>query len=347
MADWTIRVAQLPIGFGTPYQHNIIVVMDPAGRAVYEINGGPVGANGDIVPFNDRRSPFAYLSGEFPVGAEKQPGGTKFYRPDLDQRVVFSGTEEEVRKRVQAADACIDAINSAREKYTLFTGPKAGRDAPATPTFNSNSVNASLLQCMSIPIDDPAITRQPGFENPILSQDQVQQIIKEQNPPAPPAGNVPIPRPRPDKRGDSGDGSYGLALARDRSPGSTMPQAGPGPAANAGLPQHVIDAGNYLRANGIEITPRSMYVASVLGPQRAVDLFNRTGSTSSDEVPPADAASGDQMRAWVRQLRLGPGAAPGPPTPAPQYPAAMAAEPPSDPSETAGAPAFAPAQPSA
>jgi hypothetical protein len=68
MADWTIRVAQLPIGFGTPYKHNIIVVMDPAGRAVYEINGGPVGADGKIIPLNDPRSPLAYL------GAGAAPG---------------------------------------------------------------------------------------------------------------------------------------------------------------------------------------------------------------------------------------------------------------------------------
>jgi hypothetical protein len=88
-----------------------------------------------------------------------------------------------------------------------------------------------------------------------------------------------------------------------------MPQTDSGPAADAGLPQHVIDAGNYLRANGFEITPRSMYVASVLGPQRAVDLFNRTGSTSSDEVPSADAATGRQVLSWVRALRLGPAAA--------------------------------------
>jgi hypothetical protein len=324
MADWTIRVAQLPIGFGTPYKHNIIVVMDPEGRAVHEINGGPVDANGKIVPFNDRRSPFAYLSGEFPIGAERLAGGTQFYRPDLDQRVVFSGTEDEVRKRVQAADACIGAINSAQEKYTLFTGPRGGRDAPATPTFNSNSVNASLLQCMGVPVDDPAITRQPGFENPILSQDQVQQILKEQNPSAPPAGTVPVPRPGPGKRGDNGNGSYGLALGGARLPGSTMPQAEPGPAADAGLPQHVVDTGNYLRANGIEITPRSMYVASVLGPQRAVDLFNRTGSTSSDEVPSADPATGDRMRAWVRQLRLAPAAAATPTDIAAAAPPALA-----------------------
>jgi hypothetical protein len=79
--------------------------------------------------------------------------------------------------------------------------------------------------------------------------------------------------------------------------------------AQPGLPQHVIDIGNHLRANGYEITPRTMYVSHVLGPQAAVDLFNRTGSTGSPAVPPADAATGDQMRAWVRALRLGPAAA--------------------------------------
>src|SRR5262249_54239294 len=151
------------------------------------INGGPVGADGRIVPFNDPRGPIAYLSGDFPVGAEKFPGGTRFYRPDLDQRVVFSGTEDEVRRRVQAAEACMEAIKAANQKYTLLTGPSGGRDAPSTPTFNSNSVNATLLQCMGIPVHDPAITSQPGFQTPILSQDQVQQIREQQNPTTPPA----------------------------------------------------------------------------------------------------------------------------------------------------------------
>lgn len=80
---------------------------------------------------------------------------------------------------------------------------------------------------------------------------------------------------------------------------------------NFGLPQHVIDAGNLLRANGYEITPRTMYLAHVLGPQAAVDLINRTKSTSSPAVPSPDAATGDQMRAWVRALRLGPAAQAG------------------------------------
>src|ERR1043166_7938568 len=81
-----------------------------------------------------------------------------------------------------------------------------------------------------------------------------------------------------------------------------------------GLPPHVVDAGNLLRANGYEITPRTMYLAHVLGPQGAVDLMKRTGSTGSPpEVPSPDAATGDRMRAWVRALRLGPAAAGGAP----------------------------------
>ena len=53
-----------------------------------------------------------------------------------------------------------------------------------------------------------------------------------------------------------------------------------------------------------------MYLTHVLGPQGAVDLMKRTGSTGAPpEVPSPDAATGDQMRAWVRALRLEPAAA--------------------------------------
>src|SRR5215471_12368057 len=172
MADWTIRIAQLPVApLGTRFNHNMIVVMDPSGKVVWEFNGGPVGPDGKIIPFGDSRMALAYTSGEFPVGAERH-FGPYFYRPGLNERVVFSGTPEQVLDRLQAADGCIKAINSAGEKYTLFTGPRGGRDDPSAPTFNSNSVNSSLLQCMRIPADDPVISRQQGFDNPILPQDQ-------------------------------------------------------------------------------------------------------------------------------------------------------------------------------
>jgi hypothetical protein len=127
------------------------------------------------------------------------------------------------------------------------------------------------------------------------------------------------------------------------------------PVISSGLPQHVIDAGSYLRANGIEITPRTMYVANVLGPRGAVDLFKRNGSTSSDAIPSPDPATGEQIRAWARQLRLGSAAPAGPPAapdfgafapPAPSAQAAWsdaAAPPAGDVSEDAGLPAYGPA----
>jgi hypothetical protein len=96
-----------------------------------------------------------------------------------------------------------------------------------------------------------------------------------------------------------------------KTPGQSLAYQQVAATAGPGLPQHVIDAGNLLRANGYQITPRTMYLAHVLGPQAAVDLINRTGSTSSPAVPSPDAATGDQMRAWVRALRLGPAAQAG------------------------------------
>ena len=267
MTDWTIRIAQLPVApLGSRFNHNMIVVMDPSGRVVWELNGGPVGPDGKIIPFDDPRMALAYTSGQFPVGAEKHLG-PYFYRPGLNERVVFSGTPEQVLERLQAADGCINAINWAGERYSLFTGPRGGRDDPSAPTFNSNSVNASLLQCMGIPAGDAAISRQQGFDNPILPQDQVREIIEQQKsstpptpaPGSPPAGDIPIPRPKPETRGDEWDKSNTLTftdLLPSASP--TMQQTGaPGPA-NPGLPQHVIDAGNLLRTNGYEITPRTM-----------------------------------------------------------------------------------------
>jgi type VI secretion system (T6SS) effector TldE1-like protein len=93
------------------------------------------------------------------------------------------------------------------------------------------------------------------------------------------------------------------------SPGATPQPLGSIPPPD--LPSHVLEAGNLLRANGYEITPRTMYVSHVLGPQAAVGLFKRTGSTASPAVPSPDQATGDQMRAWVRALRLGPAAQAG------------------------------------
>jgi hypothetical protein len=77
----------------------------------------------------------------------------------------------------------------------------------------------------------------------------------------------------------------------------------------------VIDSANYLSASGLPVTLRTMYVANYLGPQGAVDFFNRAGPTAPDPLPLPDAATRQQTRAWVQALRGGASAAPAPAPP--------------------------------
>jgi len=115
----------------------------------------------------------------------------------------------------------------------------------------------------------------------------------------------------PGRRADAGPGANSVSPGQEAT---AQPAAGSPVPVQAGspVPPQVIATGHYLRANGYEITPRTMYVSHVLGPERAVDLFRRTGSSGSPpEVPSPDAATGEQMRAWVRALRGAAGMAPG------------------------------------
>jgi hypothetical protein len=148
-----------------------------------------------------------------------------------------------------------------------------------------------------------------------------------------PYGRDPAPRPNPagfapqysDPERGSGLGDMRAFAASDPSEPPARPAGVGAPALTvAVLPLQVVATGHYLRANGYEITPRTMYVPHVLGPERAVDLFRRTGSSGSPpEIPSPDAATGEQMRAWVRALRGAAGTSPGggiaspaPPSPA-------------------------------
>ena len=123
------------------------------------------------------------------------------------------------------------------------------------------------------------------------------ELLKNALSPAPRTENSPAIQPG--ARADAGLGpSYG-------SQGQSVPVqslAAQGQPSFPTLPPQVVANANYLKANGYAITPRTMYVAHVIGPQRAVDLF-RTGVTGSPDVPSPDAAMGDQVRGWVRTLR--------------------------------------------
>ena len=140
-----------------------------------------------------------------------------------------------------------------------------------------------------------------NWSNPALLKNALSPGLRTENSPQPPSTSSAYAGVGP----NDGNGGQPVPVqslaARGQPPFPTLP------------PQVVANA-NYLKANGFAITPRTMYVAHVIGPQRAVDLF-RTGATGSPDVPSPDAAMGDQVRGWVRTLRadeLTPPATPAP-----------------------------------
>jgi hypothetical protein len=139
-----------------------------------------------------------------------------------------------------------------------------------------------------------------NWSNPALLKDALAPRARTEN----------SPETQPSRRADFAPNMSNAPVQQMSAAQRTEGPVSPTQSGSAGLPPQVVATGNYLRANGYEITPRTMYVAHVLGPERAVDLFRRTGSTGAPpEVPSPDAATGDRMRAWVRALR-GPAAMP-------------------------------------
>jgi len=151
-----------------------------------------------------------------------------------------------------------------------------------TPDFNGDGSDMYLY--------DPG---NGSWSNPARLRDALSPGQRTQN----------APDTQPSRAADFASGMNNASMqqvsAAQRTGGSVAP-AQPG---SSPLAQQVVANGDYLTANGFAITPRTMYVAHVIGPQRAVDLFRRTGSTASPDVPSPDAATGEQMRAWARALR--------------------------------------------
>ena len=221
---WKIGIQQLPIPlpFGT-YYHNIVVVLDDAGNKYAELNGGPVDGNGNIITSDSIQGVFAYTSGAFPLGVREHDSGSNFfYNPSRPVVTMYQGSQDQVIRRLNAARACAEQINSSRLPYVpLGVGPIVDRDTgQRAPGYNSNGAANTLLQCMGAPSNNTAVNRQPGANQTVLSDSDITEIIQQQNvlgtpgntiplPRPRPEGNpIPLPRPRPEIRGDNSDGSY-------------------------------------------------------------------------------------------------------------------------------------------
>ena len=115
-------------------------------------------------------------------------------------------TQQEAVAAVKAADACRNEMNALQLPYRMLgTGPEIDHmsesNAPLGPRgFNSNGVFSTLLACMGVTPTHPAI-KQPGGGQLVLSPARIDEI-RQQFQPASPGDGIPLPRPRPQIRGD-------------------------------------------------------------------------------------------------------------------------------------------------
>lgn len=156
MANYTIVQAQLPVaGLGG---HNLLVIKDPNGKVIAEVDGLATGANG--IP-----KPMGYL----PSDTLKFHSftGAEYYRESLHQTTLFSGTYTEVMQRWAAAKEAGERIND-KDLHYPFMG--LGR--------NSNSVASTLIKAMGL--EEPKNTGpaliMPGKGVILLEPEKVQEI---------------------------------------------------------------------------------------------------------------------------------------------------------------------------
>src|ERR1051326_1859088 len=95
--------------------------------------------------------------------------------------------------------------------------------------------------------------------NPTLLKDALFPPVQKQDKLEIPAG----------RRTDSGSGANNVTATEAATPQPAAAPPVPVQAGSSMLPPQVVATGRYLRTNGYEITPRTMYVAHVLGPERA------------------------------------------------------------------------------
>jgi hypothetical protein len=117
-------------------------------------------------------------------------------------------TADQAVAAVKAAEACSNEINALHRPYRLLgTAPEIDRTSESNaplgpPGFNSNGAFSTLLGCMGVTPTHPAIESQPGSGQLILPPSRIQEI-RQQYQPSSPNERIPLPRSRPQIRGDN------------------------------------------------------------------------------------------------------------------------------------------------
>jgi hypothetical protein len=127
------------------------------------------------------------------LGAFEEPGKSYMYIPGQEEKILWQGSEDAMTKW-QAANDAAKEINRRGLTYNLWgsdlNGPKDW-DAPAPQVIagNSNSVNRTLIDAMGLQLPGMS-TMAPGTENPLLPQDVIDQIRRNNGIPPQPKGGL-------------------------------------------------------------------------------------------------------------------------------------------------------------
>lgn len=174
MGDYRIIKAQLPLALGLG-GHNLLVLLDPDGNVVAELDGEATDANG-------ASKPIGYLPSDRLMVKEHNGGIGGYYRPDLEKTTIASGDQKTITNFWNAARAAQEQINRLNLPY-----PSLGFGN------NSNSVASTLIAAMGL--DDapiPGLPRlTPGAGNMLMEPEAIQNIQRQYDIKAPRSNVIP------------------------------------------------------------------------------------------------------------------------------------------------------------
>ncbi|MFC4160447.1 hypothetical protein [Chitinimonas lacunae] len=156
MSSYRILLATLPIVLVAG--HRYLVLLDPAGDVLAELNGLATSRSGRI-------KPIGYLPSD---RLKVYESGRRFYRLDHPQTLLCSGELPDLLPRWQAAREAMGRLNAADLPYPLLG---FGR--------NSNSVVRTLLAVMDLPPQHRDYRLTPGARSLLLAQREIEEIQQQ------------------------------------------------------------------------------------------------------------------------------------------------------------------------
>lgn len=181
MASIALRQHILKVGdYKSPFAHNFLVLYDDDGNVVQELHGRARNPVTRELEYLGRSSDYLEAT-TAPMYSQGQP-----------EQTLWQGSYVDASARWQAAMDAQNEINRRKLTYNLagsdLDGPRDwDTPKPDVVAGNSNSVNRTLLDAMALQAPSMPYLA-PGIENPLLRQQQIDEIRQKNGLPIPKGG---------------------------------------------------------------------------------------------------------------------------------------------------------------